>query len=255
MEQLITEKQSLKQNGRFQSKPIDSNLSPDRPTIVLLEDDEDEARITSQALRKDYECKVFSTISAIRTYLSQEDDGSAVRGFVIDLNLTDGDGCTVIPDIKAKFPHHPVLILSSRTTTSDKVAGFVMGVDDYVTKPCDPIELLYRLHARINKAFSRENDSTSLRYKSLRLDLQKLRVFTGADERGIELSANETKLLSLLLRNPGKCFSRTEILERLWQGVFVSDRTIDSHISHLRKKISSTDVMIHSVYGAGYKLL
>ena len=61
--------------------------------------------------------------------------------------------------------------------------------------------------------------------------------------------------MSLLLRNPGKCSTRSEILEKLWQGVYVSDRTIDSHISHLRKKIRETDVNIYSVYGAGYKLM
>lgn len=226
-----------------------------KPTIILLEDDQDEARITVQALKKDYDCVVYDSLCAIRDYLNRDTNYASVRGFVIDLNLIDGDGCTVIPEIKSKFPNHPVLILSSRTTTSDKVAGFVMGVDDYVTKPCDPIELLYRLHARINKAFSKDNDSANIRYKSLRLDLQKLHAYTGADERGVELSANETKLLALLLRHPGQCFSRAEILERLWEGVFVSDRTIDSHISHLRKKIANTDVMIHSVYGAGYKLL
>ena len=238
----------------LQAAQVESNKALSKPTIILLEDDQDEARITVQALKKDYDCVVYDSLSAMRDYLSR-DINSSVRGFVIDLNLVDGDGCTVIPEIKNKFPNHPVLILSSRTTTSDKVAGFVMGVDDYVTKPCDPIELLYRLHARINKAFSRDNDSACIRYKSLRLDLQKLHAYTGADERGVELSANETKLLALLLRHPGQCFSRAEILERLWEGVFVSDRTIDSHISHLRKKISNTDVMIHSVYGAGYKLL
>jgi DNA-binding response OmpR family regulator len=243
------------------NKPLRGALPPQvaplsqKSKIILLEDDMDEAKITVQALRKDYDCEVFDSISKIREFLAQEEDGSRIRGFVIDLNLTDGDGCSVIPEIKAKFPSHPVLILSSRTTTSDKVAGFVMGVDDYVTKPCDPIELLYRLHARINKAFSKNNDNTSIRYKSLRLDLQNLHVYTGANEQGVELSANETKLLALLLRHPGQCFSRAEILERLWQGVFVSDRTIDSHISHLRKKITNSDVMIHSVYGAGYKLL
>jgi DNA-binding response OmpR family regulator len=224
--------------------------------IVILEDDPDEARITVGALEQAYECKVFDSLNGLRTFLNKDPrNRDEIKGFVIDLNLSDGDGFSIIPEIKKQFPNHPVIILSSRTMTSDKVAGFVMGVDDYVTKPTDPVEFLYRMNARINKAFSTGEKDTCVTYKSIRLDFQELKIFTPYRKEGVELSANETKLLSLLLRFPGKCFSRSEILEKLWQGVFVSDRTIDSHISHLRKKIKETDVNIYSVYGSGYKLV
>lgn len=227
-----------------------------KPTILILEDDPDEARITIKALEPVYHCDVFGSLCSFRQYL---DDGNVkkdlVKAFVVDLKLADGEGFSIIPEIKRKFPDHPVVILSARTTTSDKVAGFVMGVDDYITKPIDPVEFVYRMNARINKAFAKGDQEACLRYKSLRLDFQELRLFTTYKKTGIELSANETKLMALLLRNPGKCFSRSEILEKLWQGIYVSDRTIDSHISHLRKKIRDTDVAIYSVYGAGYKLV
>lgn len=227
-----------------------------KPKILILEDDQDEARIAVGALEQAYECRVFDTLAGLRQYLTNDKiDQEEIKAFVVDLNLSDGDGFTIIPEIKKQFSSHPVVILSSRTTTSDKVAGFVMGVDDYITKPIDPVEFIYRMNARINKAFSSGDKDTCVRYKSIRLDFQELKVFTPYKKEGIELSANETKLMSLLLRNPGKCFTRSEILEKLWQGVYVSDRTIDSHISHLRKKIRETDVNIYSVYGAGYKLM
>ncbi len=231
-------------------------LMNQKPLIVVLEDDPDEARITVGALEQTYACKVFDAISKFKVFLIEDCSEKAhIKAFVVDLNMSDGDGFSIIPEIKKQFPNHPVVILSSRTTTSDKVAGFVMGVDDYITKPFDAVEFVYRMNARINKAFTRGEKDTSLHYKSIRLDFQELRIFTPYVKNGIELSANETKLMALLLRNPGKCFSRTEILEKLWQGVYVSDRTIDSHISHLRKKIKETDVTIYSVYGAGYKLV
>ena len=181
---------------------------------------------------------------------------SAPAVIVLDVGLPDIDGFEVCRSVR-KFSDVPVIFLTSRSDEVDRVVGLEIGGDDYVVKPFSPRELLARI-----KAIRRQHDRTSaapadtpieaeLRYGSITIDPEKFRVRSG--NREIVLTAQEFKLLELLVRHPGRVFTRAQVLNRAWgDGGLVTDRTIDVHVKSLRKKFGKLD-FIETVRGIGYR--
>lgn len=212
-----------------------------------------------------------NTSSLVATYLQQEgfltitaDDGEeALRlarhknpGFVIlDIMLPGLDGWEICRQIR-KFSDVPILMLTAREEEIDRVMGLSIGADDYVVKPFSPRELVERVKAILRRGESRllAADQT-LTHKGLSLDPVKLKVTL--DDRNLNLTSSEYKLLHALMSAPGKVFSRDELLDRFYQhGETVVDRVIDVHIGKLRQKIESDPAnpqMIITVRGFGYR--
>jgi two-component system OmpR family response regulator len=175
---------------------------------------------------------------------------------VLDVGLPDIDGFEVCRSIR-KSSDVPILFLTSRTDEIDRVVGLEIGGDDYVVKPFSPRELLARI-----KAIRRRQDRTAtvstelpgdteLRYGPITIDPEKFRVTSG--NREIVLTAQEFKLLELLVRHPGRVFTREQVLNRAWgDGGLVADRTIDVHVKSLRRKFGKLD-FIETVRGIGYR--
>ena len=175
---------------------------------------------------------------------------------VLDVGLPDIDGFEVCRAVR-KFSDVPVIFLTSRSDEIDRVVGLEIGGDDYVVKPFSPRELLARI-----KAIRRRHDGTAtsppetvtsseLCYGQITIDPEKFRVRSG--NREIVLTAQEFKLLELLVRHPGRVFTREQVLNRAWgDGGLVTDRTIDVHIKSLRKKFGKFDC-IETVRGIGYR--
>jgi two-component system OmpR family response regulator len=175
---------------------------------------------------------------------------------VLDVGLPDLDGFEVCRSIR-KSSDVPILFLTSRTDEIDRVVGLEIGGDDYVVKPFSPRELLARI-----KAIRRRQDRTAtvstespgeseLRYGPITIDPEKFRVTSG--NREIVLTAQEFKLLELLVRHPGRVFTREQVLNRAWgDGGLVADRTIDVHVKSLRRKFGKLD-FIETVRGIGYR--
>ena len=150
----------------------------------------------------------------------------------------------------------PVILLTARIEETDKVVGLELGADDYITKPFNPREVVARVRAVLRRASGPAVPATRLQHGDLSLDLSAHRATVAGTE--IDLTPTEFDLLALLLRNPGHAFTRTELVE---QGLGYAhaglDRTIDSHIKNLRKKIErdpSAPPLIETVYGVGYRL-
>jgi two-component system OmpR family response regulator len=178
---------------------------------------------------------------------------------VLDINLPGKDGLWLCRAAR-EISEAPIIFLSARDEEVDRVMGLTIGGDDYVTKPFSPRELTARVGAVLRRsktpkvAPSPEKTPTVLTLSHLRLDLESLEAFW--DEHLVELTATEFRLLKTLLARPRKVFTREELLELVFPGVAVGDRTVDSHILHIRKKFHQAGAaeIIQTQHGAGYSL-
>ena len=172
---------------------------------------------------------------------------------LLDLMLPGCDGLDICREIRV-FSNVPIIIITARVEEIDRLLGLEMGADDYICKPFSPREMIARVKAVLRR---QEGQMTSLGISSstLRLNPSSFRVIASGQE--IELTAVEFQLLQAMYSQPGRIFSRDKLMDLIYQDQrIVSDRTIDSHIKKLRKKL--TDILpdqelIHSVYGAGYR--
>jgi DNA-binding response OmpR family regulator len=175
---------------------------------------------------------------------------------VLDVGLPDIDGFEVCRIVRT-FSEVPVVFLTSRSDEIDRVVGLEIGGDDYVVKPFSPRELLARIKAILRRnhrpetARPEERAQAQLHYGSITIDPEKFRVH--CEGREIMLTAQEFKLLELLVKNPGRVFTRAQVLNRAWgDGGLVTDRTIDVHVKSLRKKFGKFE-FIETVRGIGYR--
>jgi heavy metal response regulator len=172
---------------------------------------------------------------------------------ILDVNLPKRDGLTVLRDIRNRRLNVPVLLLTARDTTADKVAGLDQGADDYLTKPFAFEELLARVRALLRRGTSAPVPSLSV--ADLRLDPVTHQV-TRAGKR-LDLTAKEFALLEFFLRRPGRVLSRTLIAQHVWGVDFDTfTNVIDVYVNYLRKKIDADfePKLLHTVRGVGYVL-
>ena len=173
---------------------------------------------------------------------------------IVDVMRPNIDGLTVCRVLRAERDRLPILMLTARTETSDRVAGLDAGADDYLPKPFDLDELLARLRALLRRSRPDDDEpSPVLTVADLRVDPTSRRVWRGDDE--IDLSKTEFDLLELLVRNSGIVLDHTTIYERIWNYDFGPDsKNLAVYISYLRRKIDTGDLpkLIHTVRGVGY---
>jgi len=221
-------------------------------TILVVDD---ETRITQ--LARDYlDHAGFTVITA-------QDGPGALAAFkagrpdlvVLDLGLPGLDGLDVTRELR-KTSNVPVIMLTARGEESDKLVGLELGADDYMTKPFSPKELVARVRAVLRRVESKPPAAQDvLRVLDLTLDIPRLRVTQG--ERRVELTPTEFELLATLVRQPGRVFTRAQLLDAVRGVAFESyERAIDAHIKNLRHKLEPNPReprYILTVYGLGYK--
>jgi two-component system, OmpR family, response regulator MprA len=175
---------------------------------------------------------------------------------VLDVMMPGVDGLTVCRVLRAEHDRTPILMLTARTETSDRVAGLDAGADDYLPKPFELDELLARLRALLRRAQPADGDAasgSSLRLGDLRIDSAARRVWRG--DREIDLSKTEFDLLELLVRNAGIVLDHSTIYDRIWGYDFGPDsKNLAVYISYLRRKVEGRGEakLIHTVRGVGY---
>ena len=170
---------------------------------------------------------------------------------ILDVNLPDGNGFDFCQYIRSTDKEIPILMLTSETHEKSAVKGFSLGVDDYVRKPFGIEELVQRIKRLLSKA----QKCLVFEYQSLKLDMASAKA-TVADHE-IELTKTEFKILELLIRRPEQIVSREEFLDFIGDDGQNMDRSIDTYISRLRRKISGlekSDFEIKAKYGIGYRL-
>jgi DNA-binding response OmpR family regulator len=174
---------------------------------------------------------------------------------ILDLMLPEVSGWDVCRTLR-KASDVPIIMLTARDETSDKIVGLELGADDYVSKPFDPKELVVRVKAVLRRYRAGIEPPTLLRAGLLSMDVQRRAVRVG--DQQVDLTATEFDLLRALMESPGRVFSRMQLLDRVQGDSYEGyERTIDSHVKNLRKKIepdAEHPTYVVTVYGVGYKL-
>lgn len=173
---------------------------------------------------------------------------------VLDLGLPDMDGLDVTRALR-KESNVPIIMLTARGEESDKLVGLELGADDYLTKPFSPKELVARVRAVLRRAETTPAAEELIRLGEITLDVPRMRVTLG--EQPIELTPTEFELLAALARQPGRIFTRSQLLDAVHGVAFESyERAIDAHIKNIRRKLEPDPReprYVLTVYGVGYK--
>lgn len=169
---------------------------------------------------------------------------------VMDIMMPRLDGFSSYKEIK-KIKNIPVLMLSARSEEYDKLFGFEIGIDDYVTKPFSPKELMARLNVIVNRN-NKVEENQAMEFEGLKIDLDGRVVFV--DEEIVDLTPKEYDLLVYMVKNKNIALSRDKLLNQVWGYDFYGeDRTVDTHIKMLRNSIKEYRKFIITVRGVGYK--
>lgn len=220
--------------------------------ILVVEDEPAIAESIAYALQRDgYSVTTAATLAAAE----KEVDG--VDLVVLDLMLPDGSGFDLLGRIRRVSAATAVIILSSRDAEADRVAALETGADDYVTKPFSPREIVARVRAVLRRAHpAPEAPAAALGDLPLSLDDATRRAFVSG--KPMELTRVEFDLLACLLAAPGRVFTRAQLIDRVWgDGFAITDRTIDSHVKSLRRKVADAGgdpAVIETVRGVGYRI-
>jgi DNA-binding response OmpR family regulator len=226
-------------------------------TILLVEDTPDLAKVICRELEAEgYKLLLaIDGLQALELHAQQQPDL-----IILDWLLPRMDGLSVLREIRSSSLT-PVLMLTARGDEIDRVLGLEVGADDYLIKPFSMRELIARVRALLRRIENvdkiikgdRDRQSTAISYASLYLDPIAHQVVL--DGKPLELTRTEFDLLHLLLRNPGRVFSRSYLLETVWGSKYLSgDRSVDNAIMRLRKKLTFLGDEIESIWGVGYRL-
>lgn len=213
--------------------------------IVLVEDN----LTIVKGLKYSFEKSNYNFIykNSIKDTILYLEDNPKVDLFILDITLPDGNGFSLYETYIKKL-NIPVIFLTAKDSEDDIVKGLTMGAEDYITKPFSTKELL----ARINKIFIRNKKQGIVKIKDIRFDMDRMIVYK--NDRMIELTSLELKLLHLLFLNINKVVSRTTILSCIWDwtGNDVDDHTVTVYFKRIREKLG-TDI-ITTVKGIGYRI-
>jgi DNA-binding response OmpR family regulator len=219
--------------------------------IALVEDDTDIAYTIRLNLRKEKRYQVEHYISGVAALAAMQEKPFDL--VILDLNLPDIDGLALCRELRRaeETRRVPIIMLTARVEERDKLLGFEIGADDYITKPFSMRELLARIHAHLRRVASFETSEEET-YTDGTLHVDRARFEARVDGERVHLTKKEFDLLWLLIRNRGRVVTRDAILARLWDyEADVETRTVDVHIRSLRRKLG--DERIETVVGLGYR--
>lgn len=223
--------------------------------VLIVEDEPKIAELLKKYLENaGYKTHWIADGNAASTWLLN----NPVELVLLDLMLPGKDGLDICKELRQRAPQPPIIILTARAEEIDRLLGLELGADDYICKPFSPREVIARIKAVLRRTSLPNQLATHvtiLGVTGIQLDRERLSV-QFADQQVI-LTLVEFELLETLQSYPGRIFSRQQLMERVYpDNRIVSDRTIDSHIKKLRKKINALNPerdFIHSVYSVGYK--
>ncbi|MBC99128.1 MAG: DNA-binding response regulator [Halobacteriovoraceae bacterium] len=221
-------------------------------SILLVEDSKEIYQIVNQALSRVADIKWGKSLQEGRDLIKE----NSIDLLLLDLELPDGNGIELCEELQSTHPELPIFLLTAHDQLSDKVLGFSAGADDYITKPFNSLELKARIEAKLRKLDILMKSSDILEWNELSINKssQTLKVISDGDWENVELTALEFKLLMYFAVNEGKVLNREDILDEIWgQDVHVYSRSVDTHVSKLRKKLLGASETIESVHGVGYK--
>ena len=224
------------------------------PLILLIEDDIRLARMVADYLRQNqfdvqHAADGASGLAALRRHRPDL--------VILDLMLPDTSGEELFQDLKT-LGDIPVIMVTSKSSEEERVAGLALGADDYVVKPFSPRELVFRVQAVLKRSRRTGEDTGDiLGFDGGRLVLDGQTFGASLDGQPVTLTASEFRILRTLAGQPGKIFTREELIEKALDYHFEGyDRTVDAHVKNIRRKIESDPrkpYFIQTVYGVGYR--
>jgi len=229
-------------------------MAQQAPRILLVDDEHSVQKLLASALRKDgYEVVCAPDGRAALDSVA----GETFDLLVLDLMLPKVDGFEVCRQVRATSSV-PIIMLTARVEEIDKVLGLELGADDYITKPFSMREFRSRVKAVLRRsqlARTEEPTEEELEDGELRIDFDKRRVTV--DDEPVSLTYVEFEILAALARHPGRVYSRSTLLERVWgDSAYRDPRTVDVHIRHLREKLErdpKEPELVQTVRGVGYR--
>jgi len=220
--------------------------------ILVVDDEKKIVEIVKAYLEKEgYQVIVaYDGKSALELVRTQAPDL-----IILDLMLPEISGWDVCRTLRKNLDI-PIIMLTARDEVPDKIVGLELGADDYITKPFSPNEVVSRVRAVLRRTESKTTPKSTIVVAELTIDVEKRQVYR--NQKSIELTPMEFDLLKVMAENPGRVFSRMQLLDSIQGETYEGyERTIDSHIKNLRKKIEpdpANPKYIATVYGIGYKL-
>jgi len=219
--------------------------------ILIVEDEED----INEILQYNLESEGYSVDTSFSAEEALKRDLTHYDLFILDVMMGKISGFSLAQRIRKDLRiEAPIIFLTARDTENDLLTGFNLGADDYITKPFSIREMQARVKAvlkRIKTIPDRETTTTSLAIGAIVVDFESKRLIIG--DKKIELTRKEYEIISLLVKSPGRIFSREEILRRVWENdVIVVDRTVDVNMTRLRRKMEEYGCYIRNKPGFGY---
>lgn len=223
--------------------------------ILLVEDEEGLILTLTDRLRKEGFEVTSATDGEMGLSLALNKNFDLM---ILDLMLPKKNGLDVCRDLRQKNITTPILMLTAKGETIDKVLGLKLGADDYLTKPFEVMELLARIEALLRRSTTlRTVPSEAFQFGSVKVDFKRAEVLK--DNSPVELSAMEFKVLQYFIENRGKVISRDELLDEVWgYDAMPTTRTVDVHVAWLRQKLEDNPrypVHIQTIHGLGYKFV
>lgn len=223
--------------------------------VLIVDDDDNQQQVMRKVM--DPVCRVVPalTIAAAEAELAK----NSFALILLDVTLPDGDGFSFFAKLKTNEATAaiPVIFVTSRSDLANELMGFSLGAEDYIVKPIDPPRLKGRIEARLKQIKERQKQDMTLVKGNVKLSvsLQRAVIVHEGKEIMVNLTPVEFKLLFHLLRYEDHVFTREQLLTAIWDNAAeVFDRTVDMHVSKLRKKIALSDYEIKAVHGMGYRL-
>jgi len=228
-------------------------MSTTKPTILIVEDEPKIAALLDDYLSNaDYQTAILNdgkpAVEWIRTHKPDL--------VLLDLMLPNVDGIEICREVR-RFSPLPIIMVTARVEEIDRLLGLEMGADDYICKPFSPREVVARVRNVLRRVSATAGtDHTVTGYRGIKLDEAGFRALV--HDEPLELTPVEFRLLQTLMQQPGRVYGRGQLMDRVYtDGRVVSDRTMDSHVKNLRRKLAEKagdEELIHSVYGVGYRL-
>ncbi|AZM97068.1 response regulator [Vreelandella venusta] len=234
---------------------MSENSFPQDASLLIVEDEPKIARLMADYLENNnFAPTVIANGNDVMPWLTQHDPALVL----LDVMLPGKDGLTLCREIRQNWPNLPIIMVTAKVEEVDRLLGLELGADDYICKPFSPREVVARVKAvlRRSQAATQDDDaSITTPQAPVTLDEEGWQALANGHDLG--LTAVEFQLLRVMMQSPGRIFSREQLMDHMYRdNRIVSERTVDSHIKKLRKKIHEALPeleIIRSVYGVGYK--
>lgn len=218
--------------------------------VLIVDDDQENLELVADMLRAEFQPLMASS--------GREGILSAVREqpdlILLDVNMPEMDGFEACKRLREQpgTRQIPIIMLTTASSLDSRVKGLDLGADDYITKPFQVRELVARIHARMRRHEIDRKAETSMELGNLKLDSKSFQVWVNSES--VKLTRIEFELLRYFMEHPNEVIDRQKLLGDLWPDAVVTNRTVDTHVANLRKKIKGFSFPLETIYGSGYIL-